>query len=188
MVDVFLDQEEKAYTLRVNKVFNEQDLFPLHEAHIVCKQGGLMSTTKGQLKLKKKTLKLLEPEAQGQLYQTLFIAFFRKYNIGYTIGMDLDWLQQAVSYALYPLQQHANKWIDPAAHTAKWLHPMVLERLQNEVSQMAYTSAAGAIERYFIEPFEKWGLLEVKRIKQGYFDKITGIRKTPLFDAFIRFE
>jgi len=37
-------------------------------------------------------------------------------------------------------------------------------------------------------PFELWGLLEVERKKKKYFDEIQRIRKTPLFDAFIKFK
>ena len=190
MVDVFLNEEEKADTLSVNKVLNEEDLFPLHEARLVSQVAGLIGLTKGRFKLRKKTLLLLEPDASGQLYKKLFFAFFRKYHVGYRFnrGIDLDWLQFETGYMLMPLQQHANKWIDPSSHTDKWLHPMVLERLQDELSDISYMTEADAIERYFIKPFEKWGLLEVQRVKEGYFDKINRIRKTPLFDALIRFE
>ncbi len=189
MVDVFLNAEQKDLTLSMNKVLNEQDLFPLHEARIVCQVAGLIGLTKGRFNLRKKTLPLLEPGASGQLYKKLFFAFFRKYNIGYRFGgLDLDWLQFESGYILMPLQQHANKWIDPSAHTETWLHPMALERLQDQLSDISYMSASNAIERYFIEPFEKWGLLEVERVKKGYFDTIRRIRKTPLFDAFIHYE
>ena len=190
MVDVFLTEKEKARALSVCKVLNEQDLFPLHEAHLVCKLNGLIGPLKGQLKLRKRALKLLEPELEGRLYRILFITYFREYNIGYRFnrGIDLDWLQQEVGYVLHPLQQYANKWIDPATHTEQWLHPMVLERLEMELSDITYMDASSAIERYFIEPFEKWGLLEVERAKGKYFDEIKRVRKTPLFDAFIRYE
>lgn len=190
MVDVFLNTEEKEHTLSVCKVLNEQDLFPLHEAHIVCKLSGLIGRTKGQLQLRKRTLKLLEPESEGLLYRILFIAFFTKYNIGYRFnrGIDLDWLQQEVGYALHPLQQYADKWIDPAEHVEQWLHPMVLERLEMELSDTKYMEASDAIERTFIVPFEKWGLLEVERAQGKYFKEIQRIRKTPLFDSFIHYE
>ena len=82
----------------------------------------------------------------------------------------------------------ADQWIDPAAHTEQWLHPMVLEQVEEAVSGFSYMTVDSVIVRTFIVPFEKWGLLEVERIKEGYFDKIQRIRKTPLFDAFIRFE
>jgi hypothetical protein len=47
---------------------------------------------KGQLKLRKKTLRLLEPESAGLLDKILFIAFFKEYNIGYRFnrGVDFD--------------------------------------------------------------------------------------------------
>jgi hypothetical protein len=190
MVDVFLNEEEKAQTLSVCNVLNEQDLLPLHEAHILGKLSGQIGMLKGQLKLRKNALKLLEPESAGLLYKILFIAFFREYNIGYRFNsaVDFDWLQEEVGYVLHTLQQYADQWIDPAAHTEQWLHPMVLEQVEEAVSGFSYMTVDSVIVRTFIVPFEKWGLLEVERIKEGYFDKIQRIRKTPLFDAFIRFE
>jgi hypothetical protein len=84
--------------------------------------------------------------------------------------------------------KQADKWIDPSAQTQKWLHPIALQRLYEELCDISYMDANDAIESYFIEPLEQWGLLEVDRIKEGYSEKIKCIRKSRLFDAFIRFE
>jgi len=190
MVDVFLSGKEKETTLRINKVLNEPDIFSLHEARIVCKLAGLIGLNKGHYKFHKNRVRLLEPEAAGTLYKLLFVTFFRKYNLGYryNFGVNLDWLQQEAGYILMPLQQHADKWIDPSAHTKKWLHPMVLERLEEALCNRPYIDVMDVIKLYFINPFKKWGLLEIERKKEHYLDKIQRIRKTPLFDAFIEFK
>jgi|GEM_PF-1655173 len=190
MVDIFLDPSQKEKLFAYNKVLNEEDLFSLHETRLVCKLCGLLTLRKGYYTVSKRAAKLLAPGQEGALYQWLFMAYFRKYNVGYRFnrGIDLDWLQRETSYILMPLQQHAEKWIDPSAHTERWLHPMTLQQLEEEVSDLSYVSPADAIERYFIVPFELWGLLEVERKKKKYFDEIQRIRKTPLFDAFIKFK
>jgi hypothetical protein len=190
MVDVFLDEEEKAFTLRVNKVLNEQDVFPLHVARIHCKLTGLIGLTKGKFTLRKKAHKLLEPEAAGLLYKTLFTSYFQKYNIGYAYNhvIELDWLQREAGYVLMPLQLQADKWINAAAIAPKLLHPMIHNRLEDELKAVAYMEVIDALESYFFNPLETWGLLEIERTKQGYFEVIQRIRKTELFDQFIRFE
>jgi hypothetical protein len=190
MVDVFLDEKEKTRTLRVNKVLNEQDVFPLHEARIHCKLSGLIGLTKGKFTLRKKARLLLESEAAGLLYKTLFSTYFQKYNIGYAYNhvIDLDWLQQEAGYVLMPLQLRADKWINSADIAPKLLHPMIHHRLEDELKAAAYLKVIDALESYFLNPLEAWGLLEIERTKQGYFEEIQRIRKTELFDQFIRFE
>jgi hypothetical protein len=190
MLDEFLDEEEKALTLRVNKVLNEQDVFPLHAARIHCKLSGLIGLTKGKFTLRKKAQPLLEPESAGLLYKTLFVTYFQKYNIGYAYhcGIDLDWLQQEAGYVLMPLQLRADKWIKAADIAPQLLHPMIHHRLEDELKRSAYMKVIDALERYFLDPLEVWGLLEIERTKQGYFEVIQRIRKTELFDQFIRFE
>ncbi len=189
MVDVFLDEKEKEQTLRVNKVLNEPDVFPLHQARILCELCGLISLTKKKFTLRKKTRVLLEPESAGQLYKVLFITLFRKYNIGYPYGgVDLDWLQNEIAYVLKPLQLNANAWIKMSAIAPKLLHPMHLERLEHELKLVSYMDVIDALERYFLRPLELWGLLEIERSKKDYFGDIKRIRKTPIFDQFIRFD
>jgi hypothetical protein len=190
MVDVFLDEKEKALTLSVNKVLNEQDVFPLHEARIHCKLIGLIGLTKGKFTLRKKAHGLLESEAAGLLYKTLFISYFQKYNIGYAFGpsIDLDWLQNEAGYILRPLQLLADKWVEMKEIAPKLLHPMIEHRLRNELRSVTYTKVTDVVEGYFLNPLELWGLLEIERAKEGYFEVIKRIRKTEIFDQFIRFD
>jgi hypothetical protein len=190
MLDTFLNPSEQEELFAYNKVLNEEDVFPLHETRLICKLCGLLTLRKGHYTVSKRAAKLMEPGKEGALYKWLFLTYFRKYNIGYRYnrGIDLDWLQRETGYILMPLQQYANKWIDPSVHTEKWLHPMSLQQLEDELADISYMDAIYAIERYFIEPFEKWGLLEVKRKKKGYCEKIHRIRKTALFDDFIDFQ
>lgn len=190
MVDVFLQGKAKEMTPSVNKVLNEEDVFPLHEARIVCKVAGLIGLTKGKISVRKKALPLLEPDAAGQLYRQLFITYFTEYNIGYGFryGIDLDWLQFETGYVLKPLQLQANKWVQAEKIAPKLLHPMILHKLESELQPLSYMTIFNAIERYFFKPLEYWGLLEIERKKVQHFDEIQCIRKAKLFDQFIRFE
>lgn len=189
MVDVFLDEKEKALTFQMNKVLNELDVFPLHEARLHCKLSGLIGLRKGKFTLTKKARGLLAPEAAGKLYKTLFMSYFQQYNIGYAFGgIDLDWLQHEAGYVLRPLQLLADKWIEMNEIAPQLLHPMIEERLENELKAAPYQTITDELERYFLKPFEAWGLLEVERTKEGYYDVIQRIRKTEIFDQFVHFD
>jgi len=44
------------------------------------------------------------------------------------------------------------------------------------------------VEIRIIRPLEGFGLLEVIRKKEGYFSKVVKVRKSELFDRFVRWE
>jgi len=68
MVDTFLDEEERETVLRVCKVLNETDVWPLHEAKIVAKLAGFISLYKGTFGITKKALPLLHDLKAGELF------------------------------------------------------------------------------------------------------------------------
>ena len=92
--------------------------------------------------------------------------------------IDLDWLQREVGYVLMPLQLRADKWINGVDIAPKLLHPMIHHRLEDELKAVAYLKVIDTLESYFLKPLEAWGLLEIERTKQGYFEVIQRIRKT----------
>ncbi len=189
MVDAFLDPSSREEIYRYQKVLNEEDLFPLHSARLICKICNLIGITKGHYNVRKKALPLLESGAAGQLYKQLFLTFFTRYNIGYGFryGPDLDWLQFEAGYVLKPLQDKGGKWLSADELCQTLLHPMVLSRLQDELREISFMTPLGTMERHLLKPFEHWGLVEIERHKKGHFSEIKRLRKTRLLDAFISF-
>ena len=189
MVDPMLDEKTREAVLHVNKVLNEPDVWPLHEARIVAKQAGLLNLYKGTIGIPKKNQPLLEEAAAGELFLRLFDAYFKKYNIGYrySYGVDVDWLQHQIDFVLYPLSRKAQQWIPIAGLPEKILHPMVFEQLRNELAGRTYFNPEDAVVSRLIKPLGDWGLLEIRESSQEEFTKPKDIRVTPLFGKFVSF-
>ncbi len=191
MVDVFFDTKTKEQVLSYHKVLNEEDVFPLHIARIICKLSGLIGISKGHYSVRKKSLPLLKEESAGKLYRQLFLTYFTKFNIGYRTRLrpELDWLQYEVPYALKPLQDRGATWIEADQLCQQLLHPMALAQLESDLSGVTYFTPDKLLNIYVLEPLEEWGLLEIQREKvDRYTHRIQRIRKSPLLDQFISFE
>lgn len=189
MIDPLLDEKTKEEVLTYNKVLNEPDVWPLHEARIVATAGGLLLKRKGMLNVAKKYRALLDDEAAGQLFVRLFDSYFRKYNIGYRhrYGIDLDWLQHEIRFILYPLSLKAKKWHNVASLAAEVLHPMVYEDLRQQLEPQQFLTEEHAMVRYFVRPLHDWGMLEIQWTSNRHYPEPERIRLSPLFRKFIRF-
>lgn len=189
MVDTFLDAKEKEVVLSVNKVLNEPDVWPLHEARIVAEVSGLIQRRKGSYSVIKKYYPLLEESAAGTLFVRLFDSFYTKYNVGYQSNYPyLDWLQHEIKFVLYPLYLQAQKWLPIKGIAKKILHPIHHESLLEDLKDSHYVTDDYAMELYFLNPLEQWGLLEFRVKKERFHDIPTHVRITPLFKNFITFD
>jgi hypothetical protein len=65
----------------VNKVINEQDVFPLHIIRIILDLSGLLLITKGVFSASNKGKQLLKEDQAGVLYHVLFKAHFQLMNL-----------------------------------------------------------------------------------------------------------
>ena len=190
MVTVFLQGEALERTLRMNKVLNEPDVFPLHHARIVVELAGLIRKYKGHFLVVKKQRHLLEDANAGELFARLFETYFCKFNVGYTHGLpeDLDWIQRETGFLLFPLCKVARKWIEVEKLPGRTFHPMVLGRLEDQVSGRKFLEVDDVVRYFFIRPLEDWGLVEVRKRKENYWERYTHLRVTDLYRRFIRFE
>jgi hypothetical protein len=170
-----------------NKVINEADLFPLHTLRIILELGGLIRKTKGTFKTTKKGQKLLAEEKAGELYALLFLAQFQKFNLAYmTFGPENSPVQGAIAYSFYQLWKRADTWQEAETLAPILLLPAVIEQLEIPDHQSGVTSLCSL--RIF-RPLEEFGLLERRELpSEKKWDKPYEIRKTPLFDRFLRFE
>jgi hypothetical protein len=186
-LDSFVDAELKADILSVNKVLNEPDVWPLHEARIVADCAKLLAIRKGQISMPKKYHFLLEDDKAGQLFHRLFDAYFTVYNIGYRYCWGIDWLQHEIKFVLYPLFLQAQDWLPIKGITEKLMHPMVYPELQDEIRPSTYFTEDDIFTDYLLNPLNAWGLLEMRYQKEKRYSKVTHVRTNPLFKKFIRF-
>ena len=108
------------------KTWNEEDVFPLHTMRVVLVLAGLVRKIKGSFRITKRGEHLTRESAAGELYATLFQAFFRKFNLAY-----LDYLpeclgvQQTIAYSLFMVGRHATNWVSPQHLARKLFLPAV---------------------------------------------------------------
>jgi hypothetical protein len=95
----------------VNKVINEQDLWPLHLIRIICECGGLVGRWKKRLHLTKMGRGLLPDEQAGALFRNLFIAYFRRFDLQYDFPFRrVPDLQQTIAVILWRLDTVSRGW------------------------------------------------------------------------------
>lgn len=189
MMDVFLDAEYKEDVLRVNKVVNETDVFPLHISRIVCGVSGLIGKSKGRFVVRKKCQKLLAPERAGELFSALFITYFRKFNLSFADGMPCEGvsLQSNIAYSLQRIQAIANDWQPIEGVGESILLPKVSDDIEQEIVDRPYLTISRIVELRILSHLHRWGLLELNYEQGKYVEELQSFRKTPLFDRVVGF-
>jgi hypothetical protein len=171
-----------------NRTINELDVFPLHILRLVLVEAGLLRRRRG-FHLSSDAKPLLADAGAGELYLRLFLAFFRRLNLAYLDrGAAHPGLQESIPDALRMLQSQAAKWKAPPELARRiWpvgaLDPLDgYERIDPDGSLLRLTEA-----RLFYPLFD-FGLLERRLLrKTSDWEQPYRIRKTPLYDRFIRF-
>lgn len=178
-----LDEEKRQRILEFNKVINEQDFFPLHIVRIVCQCAGLIKKRKDRFTVNQKHLALLSDESAGELYFSLFKAFFQEFNLAYLDGMpELEGIQATFGYTLFRLGVLCDSCQQADALPEEVFFPMVLEEIDAALGE--YRKQEWLLHSRVIVPLELFGLLECTYRGKSTWD-IEQVRKTPLFDAFI---
>lgn len=189
LMEVVGDESERRATRRVNKVINEQDYFSLHLARIFCEVAGLLRRVKGRFLVPKKFDDLLHEEAAGRLYRTLFVAFFRKFNLAYLVpwGPELPAVQTCAAYTLYRLGFAAREWRALTDLYPEILLPPVRAEIEQAVAGLPYHEPEDIATRLLIHPLIEWNLLEAQTEKTEYHSEPVAVRIAPLYDAFFQF-
>ena len=168
------------------KTGNEQDVKALHIMRVVCECAGLIRRRKKRFSVLNKHVPLLSHERAGDLFYLLFLAYFRKFNLGYYDGLpELRSIQDAITYAFYRLQTVADDYV-PMKGLAERI--LLLAALKEVSSLPLYSKFELALSLRVIEPLESLGLIECLCEEDIALPVVTSVRKTELFDKFIRFE
>ncbi|MEE8583376.1 MAG: hypothetical protein V3T83_00835 [Acidobacteriota bacterium] len=169
------------------KVWNEADFSYLHLLRLLCGLAGLLRPFKKRFRLTRKGQRLLQPGQSSALFATLFVARFQKLNLACLDRLpENDALQATISYSLYVLSRQDRSW-----HSSQQLAPRLTLPAARK-SSCAFSEAKSGlreVESRILEPLVQFGLLdscpvESSRCSCSAFE----VRKTPLFDRFIRFQ
>ena len=182
---LIIDEDQKDTILKYNKVINEPDVFPLHTIRIVCESTGLVHKRKNKFLVSKKYHNLLSEERAGELFYMLFHSYFRKFSIAYVDRLpELDCIQHTVAYSIYRLGEIAGDYISVEELPGEILLPAVLKEVQDQISEHVFIE--WVIGSRIIEPLIDFGLLEGEHSHSKGYSHVERIRKTELFDKFIR--
>lgn len=185
--NLIIDEKYKVFIRSYNKVMNEDDVFPLHVARIVCESAGLIHKRKNKFLVTKKHQNLLSDEKAGELYNLLFNAYFRKFNIGYLDRLpELNCIQDTVAFSLYRIGEVASDYIKIGDLSNKMLLPAV--KYEVEASLPEYAKTDRMLATRIVEPLQGFGLLECNYKKKKWLSELETVKKTELFDKFIKVE
>jgi len=169
------------------KVVNEMDVWPLHIVRLVLSLSGLIVRRKG-FRISKRGRLLLSDNQASELYALLFRTYYRELNLSYTDSLvERPELQSSIAYSFWILSGMATAWIDEEDLSGRvWLHrlrdpaPPSLLELPHE--------ARWRTMAWLVYPLIAFGLLEERNVpgNSPLATKVE-VRKTSLFDRFLRF-
>lgn len=181
-----LDSETRADILRFNKVINEDDVMPLNVVRIVCEEAKLIQCRKKKFLVSSRGKELLPDEKAGQLYYQLFNSYFKNFNIGYVDRLPaFDCVQNTIGYSFYRLSRIADEFVDMEELFNKIFLPAVRGEIRKKFPPML--KVKWLIQSRIVRPLTDFGLLEC-RYKAERDREIGAVRKTELFDRFMRWE
>lgn len=169
---------------RVCKVVNQRDVPHLELLRHLLPAAGLLLFRKGEFRLTRKAKDLLNANRAGELYALLFQTYVTRIN--FAAG---DWLpdapgvQHCFGFSLYQIHRCANEWVEIADIARSLFLPAVIDQLP--ALSFAESDATYARNR-IVRPLEQFALISVER--EDPYKTVARIRKSPLFDRFLRFE
>ncbi|KRE22634.1 hypothetical protein ASE66_25960 [Bosea sp. Root483D1] len=175
---------DKATTLEMNKVINEDDAYGVLFTRIVLQAAGLLRKRSGVLKATKASKALLAPEAAPALLAEMFEAVFWKVNL-----QDFDrnpiefWPQHHMGVILWSLSVAAHDWSSAGSLMESCTIMDTLDQVQRpDLPEYAMVSRV-------LRPLAWLGLLESRKQKRHSgrgFDE--DFRNGPLFGQLLEFE
>jgi hypothetical protein len=183
-----LSPVQRQNILEMNKVINEQDLWVLHLSRLVSEISGLIARRSKLFKLTRQGAALLTEDRAGDLYHTLFIAYFRKFDLRYDFNLrDVPGIQQSMAAILWRLGDVLEDWRPVRGLTPQVLLPRVLQQL-HEAMVSQYDQEEWILSGYVLRPLQDFGLIESRSKSDwpGVTEK-DSIRLTPLWKKFISF-
>ncbi|MFO7651155.1 MAG: hypothetical protein R6X13_07465 [bacterium] len=173
------------------KRVTERNVRPLGAMRSVCEVAGLVRYRRDVMYVPRRVLPLLVREQGGTLYRRLFLALFRQGNLSelYAPQEQTPLFDQSMAVVLWRLGTVARDWIA----VNRLSDEVLLESVYQEAVRAAGLPevADSLLWHRAIEPLVWFGLLECDVESSGRFwfelRSKARVRKTPLFDRFIKF-
>ncbi|MBN2536752.1 hypothetical protein JXB37_00585 [candidate division WOR-3 bacterium] len=171
------------------KRIGEQEVNSLSVVREVVEAAGLVYRRRGRLLVPKRALPLLEDGRAGALYRRLFLAMFRLLPLDCLYGAEdsVPSLQQSMPVVLWRLGQVAGDWVRLGTVFREVLLDGVRKDIEQYLPEFPELRLALLWHRA-IEPLVWFGLVELDRQPKQRRPPSARmrLRKTPLFDRFIR--
>jgi len=170
--------------VRMNKVINEPDFFPLYLTRMIAQEAKLFRKSKNHLRTSPLGRAMLDPQKFGELQRVLFIIhMWRLVTPNYGPAQAFRWPLADIGVILWALSVAATDW-ETSENLAR-LCSIPIEEVIRSDSDMA----SFAMETQILRTLFHFGFLEQRR------DPIAGslrlkthlYRRTPLFDRFFSF-
>ncbi|HVH66995.1 MAG TPA: hypothetical protein VM716_03935 [Gemmatimonadales bacterium] len=170
-------------------VQREQEVWPLHVTRVVLELAGLVARRGGRARVTRRGAALASADRAGELYVTLFRAYFRTFNLAYLDRLPAESDEQhLLPFALWSLSRLESSWRG-AAKLAERLMPVDYVRRararEDDLIEPLYP-----VIRRVIEPLADFGLLE-RRLPPGdghAVPRVAEFRPADLVARFLSFD
>jgi hypothetical protein len=185
---VHLAKPTRESILKICKVINEHDVWPIHIVRIVSECASLLCRRKKQFQITRLGRELLPDSAAGALFRKLFLAYFLKFDLRYEFpSRDVPGIQPTMAVILWRLDTVARDWVSVSGLAPDLLLPEVLAQMRRAMIS-PHEKEEWILSKYVLDPLFDFGLIE--RQKAGEWPGITEndrIRVTSLGRKFIHF-
>ncbi len=124
LTELYAHKFIEEYTIEsgMYKLYNEDYLFSIRTARIVCEISSFTKKSKGKLLLTKQGEKHLEIENRVELFKSIFFIFFKNYNWGYHDGhVDEPVGQYGGLFTIYLLKKYGDQYRELSFYADKYL-------------------------------------------------------------------
>lgn len=183
---IILRESDRIFFNEYSYSFNESNAYTVSETRAVCEIANFVRKRGRRFLVAKKYRDLLLDENASKLYYLLFATFFRRFNIASRDGFSaLYSIQSTIPFSFYVIKRFCNDFCSINDLEQKIFLPAVRKEIINQ-SKVSW-SIKGLFHTRIIEPLISFGLIEVVRSLGRSVFNVESIRKTELFDKFMKF-
>jgi hypothetical protein len=171
----------------MNKVINEDDVFPLHVLRLVLSLAKCIRVRKKEFRITGVGKDLVKEPNAGLLYNLVFRTFFRRLALAYLDGApENPALQETLAFSFYRLSTLAADWRQPET----LVDEILIEGARQRPSELHWLDAPEwQVRARIVRPLISFGLLERRDLPgDDAWSRPFEVRKSPLFDRFITFD
>ena len=183
---ILLREADKPFVTKFDRSFSEDNVYTIHETKIICRMANIIRKTGKKFIVTEKYKKLLLDDKAGELYYLLFSTFFRRFNMAYRDGFGEFYpIQSTIPFSFYVLSKFADGFFKIKEMEEKIFLPAVRREIIEHGRKP--WDITGLLHTRIIEPLLSFGLIEVERVSRLSVFNIDAVKKTELFDRFMRF-